>query len=198
MTQYKSSSELKDLAKGKLEGKYGVSMLVAPLLQGALSFAITFPVLFIFFFAYIFFIVIETMNNASTPEETLFGFLVIYVILMAICGFFIGILNVGIAYFNLNIACGRKHKVSDIFYGYRYHFKRSLALSILQVLPGFALSIPYVLCCVAWVMNPESFWIIGVLLSAILYIVLLFTSNYVGHKAIICCWISPKPKRLTC
>ena len=172
MTQYKSSSDLKDLAKGKLEGKYGVSMLVAPLLQGALSLAITFPVLFIFFFAYIFFVVIEAANNTTTPEGIILGFLVIYVILMALCGLFIGILNVGITYFNLNIACGRKHKVSDIFYGYRYHFKRSLALSILQLSPGFALSIPYVLCCIAWVMNPESPWIIGVLLSVILYIVL--------------------------
>lgn len=173
MTQYKSSSELKDLAKEKLEGKYGASMLVAPVLQGALSLAITFPVLFIFFFAYMFFVIVEATNNTTTPEGIILGFIAIYVILMVLCSFFIGILNVGVAYFNLNIACGKKHKVSDIFYGYRYHFKRAFALSFLQVLPGLGLSIPYILCCIAWAMNPESFWIIGILLSAIAYIVLL-------------------------
>jgi len=173
MTQYKSSSDLKDLAKEKLSGKYGISMLVAPVLQGVLSIAIMFPALFVFFFGYIMFIVMTAINDTSTPENTLFGFIAIYLILVILCGFFIGVLNVGVAYFNLNLACGRTHKVSDLFYGFRYHFKRSLALSVMQTLPSFVLAIPYVFCCVVWLMNPDSFWILGVFLSAIVYIVLL-------------------------
>lgn len=173
MTQYKSSSELKESAKDKLEGKYGISMLVSPFLQGVISVAIMFPALFVFFFGYVMFIVAAVMNDTTPPENTLFGFMAIYLLLAILCGLIIGVLNVGVIYFNLNLACGRPHKVSDLFFGFRYHLKRALALSALQTLPGFALAIPYVLCCVLWVMNPDSFWILGVILSAIVYIVLL-------------------------
>lgn len=97
----------------------------------------------------------------------------IYLVLAVLCSFIIGVLNVGVTYFNLNLACGRTHKVSDLFCGFRYHFKRSLALSVMQTLPNVILAIPYVFCCIAWAMNPESLWLLGVCLSAIVYIVLL-------------------------
>lgn len=173
MTQYKSSSDLKDLAKEKLSGKYGISMLVAPVLQGVLSMAIMFPALLVFFFGYIMFIAVAVIHNTTPPPNTIFSIVAIYLTLAILCGFFAGVLNVGVAYFNLNLACGRTHKVSDLFCGFRYHFKKAFALSVLQTLPGLVLSIPYVFCCVLWITNPDSLWILGIALTAFVEIVLL-------------------------
>lgn len=173
MTQYKSSSDLKDLAKEKLSGKYGISMLVSPVLQGAISIAFMLPALFVFFSGYIMLIVTAFQDRSLPSTDSLLGIAGIYLILVMISVFFVGILNVGVAYFNLNLACGRTHKVSDLFYGFRYHFKKAFALSVLQTLPGIILFFPYFLCYYLWISNPDSLWIIGVALTAIAAIVLL-------------------------
>ncbi len=167
MTQYKSSSDLKDLAKEKLSGKYGISMFISPFLQTALSIAALFPA---FFFLLLGYIVFSMTGNESSEV----GFMVIYLILVILSSLLIGVLNVGVVFFNLNLACGRLYRISDIFCGIRYHLGKSLTISIMQILIALVLMIPYIICTIAWVANPDSLWILGVCVSAIAYIVMVF------------------------
>lgn len=166
MTQYKSSSDLKDLAKEKLTGKYGIAMFISPILQGILSISALLPAFFVLLSGSIAY----TMTG---NENSQLGFMVVYLILVILSSLLISVLNVGVVFFNLNLACGRLYRISDIFCGIRYHLGKALALSVMQILVAFVLMIPYVICGVAWSLNPDSLWIIGVCVSAIAYIVIM-------------------------
>jgi len=173
MTQYKSSSDLKDLAKEKLTGKYGIAMLVSPILQGLVSFAFVFPALFLFFFVYTVTLTLETMHDVTTPDSMVLIFLVIYLLILLVCGLLNGVLNAGVVYFNLNLACGRHPRPSDLFCGFRYHFKKALGISAIQILTAMALMIPYFFCLVMWMQNPDVYsWTLGMIPSVLLFIVL--------------------------
>jgi len=172
MTQYKSSSDLKDLAKETLKGKYGVSMLVSPVLQAGMAFAFLFPIMFLYFFVYTILVTMETMGGVSPTGGAMFIFVAIYLFLMLICGLLISVLNVGVVYFNLNLACGKTPRVSDLFCGFRYHFKKALTLSAIQTLPALLLMFPYILCSVIWVQSDENLWLAGMILAGILYVVI--------------------------
>ena len=87
MTQYKSSSDLKDLAKEKLKGKYGISMLVSPVLQSAVTLVFLFPALFLFFFVYTVALTLETMQDITPSEGSMFAFMGIFLLLHQVsCG----------------------------------------------------------------------------------------------------------------
>lgn len=176
MMQYKSSSELKETAREKLSGKYGSAMLVSPVLQGVLSLVTLLPVMIIFILFYTFYLIANTINSAESFDESLSGFMLIYFILIVLCSLLIGVSNTGIAYFHLNVACGRQHSVSDFFYGFRYHFKKSLALTVIQTIPGFLFMTPYLICCFAWAMNPQTYWLIA---TCIAYVFAIVASVYV-------------------
>lgn len=173
MTQYKSSADLKDLAKEKLKGKFGISMLVSPVLHGVVSFVFLFPAFFLLFFVYAVVLTMETMHDVTPTESSLWLFIGIYILMILVCSLLIGILNVGIAYFNLNLACGRPHRASDLFCGFRYHFKKALALSAIQITVTFALLLPYIFCGVMCAITSETIWVIGMVLSMLLYLIIL-------------------------
>lgn len=172
MIHYKSSSDLKDLAKETLKGKFGISMLVAPVLHGITAFVFVFPAFFLFFFVYAVILTLETMHNYTTPESSMMVFMGIYFLMIFVCSILIGVLNAGIAYFNLNLACGRPHRVSDLFCGFRHHFKKALALSAIPILVAFVMMLPYLFCCIMWSITSENIWLIGTILSLLLYVII--------------------------
>ena len=168
MTQYKKRSELKNAAREKLSGKYGSAMLVSPLLQGCLAFVTVFPVIMILIMVYAVIVAMDLANGMTETESLnaiLPGFMVFYLGAYALCSFLTGILKVGISYFYLNIACGKRHSVADIFYGFRWQFKKSLALSVITQLPSFVLMIPYAIFTVLHEMNPQTHWLIATYVS---------------------------------
>lgn len=139
MTTHKLSATLKDTARGKLAGKYGNSVMITlihSLIVVAVSFAITMPVSF---FAVFF----SMMTGTSTVGP---GYTIAIYLLTMVASIFLGVMNTGIALFFLNLACGRTPSVSDLFYGFRYLFKKSLVLSAVNVLVTNIPLIPYNIC----------------------------------------------------
>lgn len=137
MNQYKTSSELKNIARYKLRGKYGSAMLVSPLIQFAVAMAVFVPLILMLF---LLFVIISIANNFET--NTLAFTLSVYLVMIPFTAL-LGVMNTGVSLFYLNIACGRKHSVADIFYGFRAQFKKSLALSAVITLANYACMLPY-------------------------------------------------------
>lgn len=132
MNQYKTSSELKNIARYKLRGKYGSAMLVSPVIQFAVAMAVFVPLILMLFLLSV---IISIANNFET--NTLAFTLSVYLVMIPFTAL-LGVMNTGVSLFYLNIACGRKHSVADIFYGFRAQFKKSLALSAVITLANYA------------------------------------------------------------
>ncbi len=110
MNNYKSSSQLKALAKGQLLGKY--STVIGALLLMVVLMLI--PNL----------IIVRLVDTT-----TIFG-IIINLLITFILGLFSGILAVGNTYIYLNIICNRPCKASDIFYGFKHYPDKALLLTL--------------------------------------------------------------------
>ncbi len=136
MTQYQTSAELKSTAREKLTGKYGSSMAVSPVLVGITYITMFLPLYIL--------ILIPTIISATSNGSYNQGlFYIAMVVLAIICNIFTKMCSAGICLFHLNIACGRRHSVSDLFFGFRYQFKKTFALSTVLVLLSTLFLVPF-------------------------------------------------------
>lgn len=139
MTTHQLSATLKDTARGKLTGKYGNSVMftiIHSLIIFLVSFVITMPVSFIAVF-------VSMLTGASAIGP---GYTIAIYLLTMLASVFLGVMSTGVALFFLNLACGKTASVSDLFYGFRYLFKKSLVLSAVNVLVSNIPLIPYNIC----------------------------------------------------
>lgn len=144
---YSQRAILKDKAKGALAGKYtraALSVLIIGVVTLAMQLAVEFIAGFILGIVFI----ARTLSNTSlTPDqlavllqqgtipESYSGLLfVIDYGLIQFSSLFTTIFQAGSALFCLNLACGREARISDIFYGYRYAFRKSFSISAVYVL----------------------------------------------------------------
>ena len=140
MKQYQSSSKLKNMAKEKLEGKFGSAMLVSPLLELAFTFAMVFPIIMLIVVPAM---MIDIMRDSQINE----GFYnILLLVITLVFSIFSTVFQAGISLFFLNIACGKRHAVSDLFFGFRWQFKKSLALSAVIVILNNLCMLPYQIC----------------------------------------------------
>lgn len=122
---YQSSAQLKELSKGQLEGKYSLFIgliVIIRLITGATSVALKF--LF--------------------PTNTFIG-LILYWGATYVVSVFLDVFTIGTTLFGLNIVCHRKCSISDMFYGFKNHFEKSLALSFAVTSIFFVAQIPLLL-----------------------------------------------------
>ena len=117
MNQYKSSAQLKDLAKEKLAGHYGITMS-AFLLVSCITYLVT------------------LLLTSSMPTETTTQY-IIYSLVTGIISVFLGVFQTGTALLYLNIACGQPCRLEDIFYGVSNHPSRSLMVSLANMLANW-------------------------------------------------------------
>ncbi len=99
MNQYKSSAELKALAKEHMFGNYGTAIsasLVVGLITGFVNMIVM----------------------ALTDQTTVVG-IVIYYLISFIISVLSGLFTSGITYFYLKLICGRPVSAADVFYGFR-------------------------------------------------------------------------------
>jgi len=122
MTGFKSSSELKSLAKDKLTGRYGTAMLLY-LLPGTISVIYTY------------------MLSLTISRTTLSGEVIYYVMLTA-GNLIIYIFQIGISCYFLNLACGFPCTFQDLFYGFRNNTDKALILAAVYTALSFLLE-PY-------------------------------------------------------
>ncbi len=126
MNNYKTSVQLKSLAKGQLLGKYS-TVIGAFLLMEVVMLA--FSVIASFF----------------VDRTSMFGLILGYIISFLI-SLFSGIFAAGQAYICLNISCNRPCRATDIFFGFKQHPDKALLLQIILSLISFVCMIPsYVL-----------------------------------------------------
>lgn len=166
MNQYKTCSELKQIARKKLSGNYGSAMLVSPVIQYGLAFIVAIPVVFMFLIP----IGMATLLNNSEPNLLIIT-LATYLIMIPLAGLF-SVLNTGISLFYLNIACGRKHSVADMFYGFRTQFKKSFTLSVIVICVSYVCMLPYQILNCFTSLNPQTEWILLMLIVYIIGIVI--------------------------
>ena len=123
MNQYKSSAELKDLAKEKLCGRYGITMS-ALLLVGCISFLAT------------------TVITGNFATYTLTQY-IIYAAITAAISVFTGIFETGTCLLYLNIACGQPYRLEDVFHAVSNQPGNTLTVSFANAFTNFICLIPY-------------------------------------------------------
>lgn len=161
MKRYKTSAELKDIAKAKLRGNYG-SCILANLLPILIITTALIP-LFFFFIMFTGLSQILTKNPANETVISVFtyGMSLLSVLLQYI-------FSAGTTLFYLNIACGRRFSISDIFFGFRWQFKKALGISLILLIPYLLCNLPYWVCYSMWESGHRFEWGIATLIAYIL------------------------------
>ena len=136
MNKYRSSAELKALAKEKLDGKYS-TVLVAVALIHLLTFLLA---------------------STATPISV-FG-VIVSTLRSAVVSTVLGIFQTGLALLFLNIACGEPYSSGDIYYGFRNKPGRSLAVSVVIVLVNMIPLLPYQIFSMLYMNSQDSIWLI--------------------------------------
>lgn len=164
MNQNLSSSQLKSLAKGQLLGKYGAA-ISAELSAGGILLAASF------------------FCSALTDQSSGAGILLSCLISL-ILDILNGIFLAGLARFYLNMICGRPYHAMDIFYAFRVHADKAIAVRFcLCILELFCMA-PALACIFFYIQKPSAalffcFSILAVLGgTALAYFHLTFSQVY--------------------
>lgn len=150
-----SASQLKFQALNALSGnlaKFILAVLLMFIIKSSVQFileVIVSSIYFLFVFTY------EMLANSLTAEQLLLlledtSAMEPYINTLSLIDYFVtevtavftNVFSVGITLYALNIACGYTTRVSDIFYGYRYQFGKSLKLSAILVVLQQLCSLP--------------------------------------------------------
>lgn len=110
MNTYKSSAELKALAKEHMFGNYGTAIGASVLVSMLTGFLNLFCTMFL---------------DASTVIGIILNFLISFVISVLA-----GLFTSGTCYLYLKIACGRPVMISDVFYGFKLFPNKALLIQL--------------------------------------------------------------------
>lgn len=122
MTIHYKSADLKDLAKGRLTGRYYNAVMTC-----LLSFTLT------FFISQCAVTITSSIENTlyrltgSTQEQP--AVLLFTYVLLLLVSVLCNIFNVGLTLFFLNLCCGRNAISFDLFYGFQQQFGKSFLIS---------------------------------------------------------------------
>lgn len=122
MKQYKKNFVIKDMAKDKMEGRYGnaiLMLLVSTLISSAVRFLINT-------------VAENTMNSiyAMTGSSGAVAAISLFFdLLLLAAAVVLGVMNAGITLYFLNLACGMPASVRNLFYAFRTDSKKALIIS---------------------------------------------------------------------
>lgn len=179
MNLYKSSADLKDLAKEKLNGRYSAAISAVIWVE-----CITY--------------LVSTLFTAKMPANTVPQYLISTAV-TAVLSVFVGILQTGISLFYLNMACGQPYALSNIFYGIQNQPGRSLIVSLANVLLNLVCLTPYQVFMMLFLQSDNMIYLMLMFVSAGIgllvfvpvslaisqsYFLLLDFPNYTGKQAL--------------
>ncbi len=141
MNKYRSSAQLKALAKDKLDGKYSTVILAVALIH-----------------------LIQFLMSFTGTPVSLFGMLII-LLTSAVISTFLGVFQTGLSLLFLNIACDAPYSTGDIYYGFRNRPDRSLVVSGALVLANMVPLLPYQIFMFLYMNTQETIWFILTMLS---------------------------------
>lgn len=139
MKEYNSSAELKDSAKERMQGNYSQAVLMNIIVY-VLRFSITMIISFFlnFFILFASFSLMQHGNGINTHSYGMAGMLFI---LNQVFAVFMGVFNVGISLFYLNVVCKKPASIRNLFYGFQF-FGKSIKLSFLLVFVNMLIVFP--------------------------------------------------------
>lgn len=150
--KYKSSAELKALAKEHLLGKYGTvvgASVVVMLTVGLLNAICTFFI-----------------NTGTIPG------LILQFIISFVLSVLAGLFTSGINYLYLKVSCGRPVTVSDVFYGFKMSPDKALLIQIYLSAWIYISMLPMTICSYLVLVYPHNTVLLIVYpLASILYLV---------------------------
>lgn len=180
MAIYKSTAEIKDIAKCKLERNYGLSIL-AILTVLILKYSV---VMFL---------------PELIPTAT-FGQFIIYCFVSFLLSAFLGVFQVGTCLFFLNMACGYPYKLDQLFYGFQNNAKGAFVVSLVTGMASLLYSLPVRILLRLYLETQEPFYLkwafpvflvgfllylpISLILSQSFYLLLDFP-EYTGRQALV-------------
>lgn len=138
---YKPVAELRDRAKGFLNGKYGIAIgafLILGLLQYTVYSAVS---------------MIETLFEGTASGNTFGAAIAQYAISLVvefIGAVVVGIISLGNVFFYLKMNCNLIPRVSDLFIGFRENAGRNVAVAFILALPQLLVDIPTVLVSIVY------------------------------------------------
>lgn len=139
MIQYTSRAELKDKARDQMAGHYGNAILLS-ICRGLIVFSLSFTISMIFTA-----IMTVRMLMGGNAETSLAEYLILTGC-TTLLSIFTGVFQTGITLFFLNSACNRPATIANLFYGYKYLFRKSLAISAALVLLNTICTLPFDIC----------------------------------------------------
>lgn len=156
---YKTNAQLKDRAKDALTGHYANAILINLLLT-CISNSVTFLLLM------------------AVPKGN--GVLSVLSLLFTLCVFAVmGVLQLGLSLFFLNIASGRPGTIQDLFYGFRCQSKEALTVSAIFMLLRTVSLAPYQECLNRFLLNKDNKWLLYSLFCLIIgTLIYIFISLY--------------------
>lgn len=126
--KYKKSYELKNIAKDKLDGKYGPAVFIC-----FVSFAIQTAVTM--------FIGMLLPDPALSTGLSVPLYIAREIFALALSCVF-GVFRLGLNLFFLNVACGRQYGMNDLFYGFKNDSPKALTISGVYALLGAVCQLP--------------------------------------------------------
>lgn len=123
MSKYTSRAELKDMAKYKLERKYGIAILA---------------LLTVFIMEYS-----ATMFLTQIIPSNTFPQFLIYCFCNFLLSAFLGIFQLGTCLLYLNMACGQPYKLDQLFYGFQNNATAAFTVSLVNGLLSFICTLPF-------------------------------------------------------
>lgn len=139
MIQYTSRAALKEKARDQMAGRYGNAILMS-ICRGLIVFSLGFTISMTFSL-----IVTVRVLMGGSGETSLTEYLLL-TICTTLLSIFTGVFQTGITLFYLNSACSRPATVANLFYGFKYLFKKSLGISTVLVLLNTVCLLPYDIC----------------------------------------------------
>lgn len=127
MRQHRKLFQLKNTAKDKLEGKYGVTIrlfLLNMLITGIVHLIIN----------SVGSNTINSVYSMTGSSSAATGMSFVFDALLLVADIILGVMNAGISFYFLKVACGEPFLVKDLFYGYKTDSKKILLISAAVVL----------------------------------------------------------------
>ena len=123
MKRYQSNAELKDLAKEKLSGRFGNAIFALIIVS----------------------MVTRAVSGTTAAFIPVGGWIwnIASILFTAVISAFLGILQTGIAYYFLNVACNMEYSYSNLFYGVQVNAEKSVKVSIVHVALETICTLPF-------------------------------------------------------
>lgn len=204
MIQYKKGYELKNKAKDTLEGKYRGAISVI-LLSSVISWMVRFSISTV---------ESNTLNSIyvmTGSEAALWTTTFMFDIILLLAAVILGVMNAGITFYFLKLACGQPFSVRDLFYGYKTDSKKILSIAAAMVSCEAICLWPCQHLAKNYFSSREFSWLIYALIALVIglciyipvslgiamsfYLMFDFPQKS-GKETLVLCWRLMKGKRL--